>query len=154
VHTDFSYDEDGLIRESISREGDQTSREVFHYQDGELVKQEGFVKGLRSDDADFPEVAEKDDDPSAQNDGEVMVYEKTIETDPQGRYMVRLMKQLVSRGYHGPGPNLKYWPSKVEILFDEQKRITDVLACETKFEDPALGVECDGNAYYFFEYED
>ncbi len=136
--------------ETSSRAGERTTRETYRYRDNVLVKHEVFSRGL-------PAAADGENDefesPEPET-GETLVSEESVEVDPDGKWEVRRRRQLVSRiGMHDAGQN-KYWPSRIEILFDDQRRITDVLACDYEFLVPALGVNCEANAYYFFEYED
>jgi len=150
VSFDHRYDDDGLLVETSSRAGERTTRETYRYRDNVLVKHEVFSLGP-------PATADGENDefesPESET-GETLVSEESVEVDPDGKWEVRRRRQLVSRiGMHDAGQN-KYWPSRIEILFDDQRRITDVLACDYEFLAPALGVNCEANAYYFFEYED
>jgi hypothetical protein len=147
VRFEHRYDGEGRVTESISRDGEQTIREALHYRDNVLIRHEVFAEGFR---------AEREDDPDAPAAarGEALVSEEIIEPDPQGRFEVRKRRQLVARGSRDGSAAAKFWPSKIEILFDERRRITDVLVSDHELILPELGINCESNAYYFFEYED
>jgi hypothetical protein len=146
------YDADGLLVETRSQAESQKTREVFHYKNAIMVKHEVYADVLQAVDNGTP------GEPAAAvaqtGQRETLVSEETIEIDPEKRSEVRRLRQLVAPGSADGGQAAKYWPRRIEILFDERKRITAVLASDNDLVIPSLGINCESNAYYFFEYED
>lgn len=157
---EYDYDgEDRVIQivtrasgsESESDEKHET-REVLYYEGEMPIRSEIFENGERIAYSEMEYGADGKILRSKQYQGEELVGETAVETDPDGAWMVRLQKQRVRRVAR-TAVYEDYRTGRVELLFDSDKRITDALASDDRYLDPDLGIDLEAEAYYFFEYE-
>jgi antitoxin component YwqK of YwqJK toxin-antitoxin module len=153
IEYDYVYNADGLIEEIVITDEKGESREVRHYENKNVVKIENFSDGECIEYTLYEYNKDGKIIHTERYQEGVCVNETAIETDPAGLYEVHLQKQL--GGYRAGARSVeRYRTGKVEILYDEDRRMSEILASDYPFIDAALGISLDADAYYFFEYED
>jgi hypothetical protein len=152
---EFLYNADGALMESITRGGEDETREIFSYDGTRLVKKSIIHNGVPFEYVMYHQEEDGSVTRTETYRGEELVDEYIEKTDPNSRVLVRRHKGKVPvTNDDGEVIRMMLVSTKVEVVRDDTGRVTDILTCDTGFQEPALGITCDPNAYYFLEYEE
>jgi hypothetical protein len=150
---EYVYNEDGQIAETRVKDGDKEVREVMEYKDKKVSKAVNFIDGESSEYSTFEYDNEGKVSCTQRFVDNVLANETAVQIDPAGKYSIRFQKLLL-HAKAGSRAREVYRSGKVEILFDDYKRITDVLTSGDSYVDQSSGINLEPDAYYFFEYEE